>query len=156
MPENLHADAQPGVASLAGGILEDAQKLIRQELALARREVSNAWDKAKTGAALIVSALPILVMGGILLVIMLVKLLHQYLLPDHEWACFGIVGGLLALLGGTLAVRGLKQINKIRLKLPQTIESLNHQSPLIGNGVSGGRPCTDTLETLGGPSWTRN
>ena len=53
MPENLQADSQPGVASLVGGILEDAQKLIRQEVALARREVAQAWDKAKMGAALL-------------------------------------------------------------------------------------------------------
>ncbi len=32
MPENLQTGPQPGVAALVGGILEDAQKLVRQEM----------------------------------------------------------------------------------------------------------------------------
>src|SRR5579864_4565634 len=101
MSENHETVAQPGVASMVGGILDDAQKLARQEIALARREVGQAWDKGKTAGALLVSALVVCNVGGVLLGVMLVKLLFQ-LLPDHEWACFGIVGGLVALLGGSL------------------------------------------------------
>ena len=97
MSENHQADAQPGVASLVGGILEDAQKLVRQEVALAQREVGQAWDKAKLGVALLASALAVCSVVGVLLGFMLVKLLQQYVLPNHEWACFGIVGGLVAL-----------------------------------------------------------
>ena len=41
---------------------------------------------------------------------MLVRLLHQYVLPNHEWACFGIVVGLFAIN----RVRGLLAINTIR------------------------------------------
>jgi putative superfamily III holin-X len=145
MPENLPADAPPGVAALVSGILEDAQKLVRQEIALARREVANAWDRAQMGVALILSAIPILIMGGILLVIMLVKLLHQYVLQNQEWACFAIVGGVLALLGGMLIFAGLKQLNRIRSMLPQTMEPLNPQSPPRDDGVSEIRPRTDTL-----------
>jgi hypothetical protein len=37
MLENHHVEAQPSVASLVGGILADGQKLVRQEVALARR-----------------------------------------------------------------------------------------------------------------------
>jgi len=145
MPQNLQADAPPGVAALVSGILEDAQKLVRQEIALARREVANAWDRAQMGVALILSAIPILIMGGILLVFMLVKLLHQYVLPDQEWACFAIMGGVLALLGGMLVFGGLKQLNRIRSMLPQTMEPLNPQSPPGDDGVSESRPRTDTL-----------
>jgi hypothetical protein len=140
MSENNHqADAQPGVASLVGGILEDAQKLIRQEVALAQREVAQAWDQAKTGVALLASALAVCSVAGVLLGFMLVKLLQQYLLPNHEWACFAIVGALVALLGGPLIYRGLNQINQVHLSLPQTAETLREDVQAVSDAVSGGR-----------------
>jgi hypothetical protein len=145
MPENLQAEPEPGVASLVGGILEDAQKLVRQEVALAQREVAHAWDKAKTGAALLSSALAVLAACGVLLGFMLVKLLHQYVLPNHEWACFGIVGGLVGLLGGALLYRGRTEINKVHLTLPQTAESLREDAQAVSNAVTGDRPSTHAL-----------
>ncbi len=145
MSENHQADAQPGVASLVGGILEDAQKLVRQEVALAQREVAQAWDRAKTGVALLASALAVYSVVGVLLGFMLVKLLQQYLLPNHEWACFGIVGGLSALLGVALIYCGLQQINHVHLSFPQTTESLRDDAQAIGDAVSGDRSSTHAL-----------
>jgi len=145
MSENHQADAQPGVASLVGGILEDAQKLLRQEVALAQREVAEGWDKAKTGVALLSSALAVLAVGGVLLGFMLVTLLQQYLLPNHEWACFGIVGGLVALLGGALLYRGRTEINEVHLPLQQTAETLREDAQAVKDAVSGGRSPTHAL-----------
>src|SRR5471032_1803119 len=59
--------AQSSVASLVGGILADGQKLVRQEVALARREVAETFDKAKTGLALLSGALAVWVVVGVLL-----------------------------------------------------------------------------------------
>jgi hypothetical protein len=145
MAENHQSDAQPGVASLVGGILEDAQKLVRQEVALARREVAQSWDKAKTGVALLASALAVGLVGGVLLGFMLVKFLQQYLLPNHEWACFAIVGGLVALLGGALVTCGLNQINQVQLSFPQTAETLREDAQSVSDAVSGGRPTAHAL-----------
>jgi drug/metabolite transporter (DMT)-like permease len=123
MLENHQVGSAAGVASMVGGILEDAQKLVRQEIALAQHEVAQAWDKGKTAAALLASALVVVNVGGVLLGIMLAKLLSQ-LLPNHEWACFGIVGGLVTLLGGALIYYGLHRINEVHVSLPQTAEPL--------------------------------
>lgn len=145
MAENHQADAQPGIASLVGGILEDAQKLVRQEVALAQREIAQAWDKAKTGVALLVSALAVGTVVGVLLGVMLAKLLQQYVLPNHEWACFGIAAGLIAPLGGALIYCGFNQINQVHLSLPQTTESLREDAQAVSDAVSGGRPSTHAL-----------
>src|SRR5271169_4398529 len=102
MSENHQTDAPSGIASLVGGILQDAQKLVRQEVALAQREVAQTWDKAKTGVALLASALTVCGVAGVLLGFMLVRLLQQYLLPNDEWACFAMVGCLSALIGAAL------------------------------------------------------
>jgi hypothetical protein len=144
MSENHQAGSQPAVASMVGGVLEDAQKLFRQEIALAQREVTQAWDKGKAAAALFASALVVFNVGGVLLGIMLAKLL-LLLLPNHEWACFGIVGGLVALLSGPLIYCGLHRINEVHVSLPQTTETLREDVPAVSDAVSEGRSSTDPL-----------
>jgi putative Mn2+ efflux pump MntP len=145
MPENLHADPQPSVASLVGGILEDGQKLVRQEVALARREVAETCDRAKTGIALLSGALAVCSVGGVMFGLMLVKLLQEFLLPNREWACFGIVGVLFAFLGGALLYGGLKKINDVQLSLPQTEKTLHDDAQAIGAAVSEGRSAVGIL-----------
>jgi len=145
MPENHQPDAPPSVASMVGGILEDAQKLVRQEIALARCEVAETADKAKTGVALFSSALVVCTVGGVLLGFMLVKVLQQFLLPDHEWACFGIVGGVVALVGAALVLCGREKIKEVHLSLPQTTQTLRADAQAVGAAVSEGRSAVGIL-----------
>ena len=145
MPDNQHADSSPSVASLVGGILEDGQKLVRQEVALAGREIAEACDKAKTGVALLSGALVVGIVAGVLIGFMLVKVFHQFLLPNHEWACFGIVGAVVALLCGVLVCYGSKKIKEVNLSFPQTTETLREDVQAIGAAVSEGRSAVGTL-----------
>jgi Putative Actinobacterial Holin-X, holin superfamily III len=145
MSDNHQIDSQPSVTSLVGGILEDGQKLVRQEVALARREVAETCDKAKTGVALLSSALAVCVVAGVLLGFMLVTLLHQFLLPNNEWACFGIVGIAFALVGGALAYCGQKKLGEVHLSLPQTAETLRDDAQAVGAAVSEGRSAVGIL-----------
>jgi ABC-type amino acid transport system permease subunit len=139
MLETHQTDAGPGVASLVGGILEDAQRLVRQEVALAQREIAQSWEKAKMGIVLLAAALAVCGVVGVLLGFMLVKLLQQYLLPSHEWVCFAIVGGVTALLACVLVYCGIRQIGKIHLSLPQTAETLPEDAHAANGAVPGGR-----------------
>lgn len=145
MPENVQFDPQPSVASLVGGILADGQKLVRQEVALARREVAETCEKAKMGVALLSSAHAVCAVAGVLLGLMLVKLLHQFLLPNHEWACFGIVGVLIAVPGAALAYCGRRKINEVHWSLPQTAETLRDDARAVGAAVSEGRSAVGSL-----------
>jgi len=145
MSEIHQAGAEPGVASLVGGILSDAQKLVRQEVVLAQREVAQAWDKTKTGVALLASAIAVGTVAGVFLGFMLVKLLQQYFLPNHEWACFGIVGSLVALFSVALIYCAFNQINQVHPSLPQTVESLREDAQSVSDVVSRVRPATQVL-----------
>jgi len=145
MPDIHLADPQPSVASLVGGILADAQTLVRQEVALARREVAESCDKAQTGIVLIISAITVCGVGGVMLGFMLATLLHQFLLPNHEWACFGIVGLMFALVGGTLFYCGREKIKEVHLSLPQTVETLREDVQAVGAAVSEGRSAAAIL-----------
>lgn len=139
MIENHQVDLQPDVTTLVGGILKDAKKLVWQEIALAQREVKQEWDKGKTAVAWFSGAFVAFVAGAVFLGFMLAMLLHQYLLPNHEWACFGIVGGLFALLFGALIYGGIQQINKVHVTFPQTAEALGADAPPVAPAVSAGR-----------------
>jgi hypothetical protein len=145
MLENHHADSQSSVASLVGGILADGQKLVRQEVALARREIAETADKAKTGVALLSSALAVCIVAGVLVGFMLVKLLHKFLLLNDEWACFGIVGAAAALAGGVLAYCGRKKMKEVNLSFPQTAETLREDSQALGAAASEGRAAVGIL-----------
>jgi hypothetical protein len=76
---------------------------------------------------------------------MFVKLLHQFLLPNHEWACFGIVGAVFALLGGAMAYLGHKKLGEVHLSLPQTAETLSDDTQAVGAAVSEGRSAVGIL-----------
>jgi hypothetical protein len=145
MPENQNGEPQASVASLVGGIFVDAQKLVQQEIALARREVAETCDKAKTGIALLSGALAVSGVAGALFGIMLAKILNVYLLPGYEWACFGIVGVMFALPGGALAYCGYKKFSEVHLSLPQTVDTLRDDAQAVGAAVSEGRSAVGIL-----------
>lgn len=145
MAENHPVDSQPSVASLVGGIFEDGQKLVRQEVALARREVAETCEKAKVGVALLSSAHAVCVVAGVFLGFMLVKLLFQFVLPNHEWACFGIVGALFAVPAGALIYCGRRKIDQVHWSLPQTVETLRDDAAAVGAAVSEGRTAVGIL-----------
>src|SRR5437879_945908 len=103
MPENRIETPPASVSSLVGGIITDAQQLIRQELALAKREMQEEVNKAKTAAVSLAAGGALALLGGVLLCLMVVYLLHWLTNTTNEhfplWACYGVVGGLLALVG---------------------------------------------------------
>jgi hypothetical protein len=134
------AGNQPSVATLVGGLIEDSQRLIRQETALARREIREEWDKTKEGAALMASGMVLLALVGILFAFTLVKLLQQYVLPGYEWACFAIVTALFAIGGALLMYAGLTRFRQVHVVPPQTAESLRQDVQAVTAAVTADRP----------------
>lgn len=116
---------QPGLASLVGGIVQDAQSLIHQQLTLFQVEIKN--DTRRTIAATV----PILIGGvvclvaAILLAVMLAHLIHA-LWPQTIplWGGYAIVGGALAALGVGLVLWGKAQFAKFNPLPDQTVEGL--------------------------------
>jgi drug/metabolite transporter (DMT)-like permease len=124
MPDNVQTQAPPSVAALVGDIINDAQRLVRQEITLARTEMKQEWNKAKTGAASLGAGGVILLLGGILLCHTLVYLLFEVAGIPRLWACYLIVGALVTIVGGALLYRGVAKINAVELPPPQTTETL--------------------------------
>jgi hypothetical protein len=127
------------------GILDDGLKLVRQEIALAEHEVAQAWERGKSAVGVLTGALVILSAGGVLLGIMLAKLLYL-VLPNHEWACYGIAGALGALIGSVLVYYGLQRIDDVHMSLPKTAETLTKDVQAVSDAVTGDRSSTPLLK----------
>jgi hypothetical protein len=125
------------MTALVGGIINDAQQLIRQELALARREVQEEVNKAKTAALSLAVGVFITVFGGVLLSLMLVHLLHWLTngMPAGFplWACYGIVGGAFAFLGFLMLYAARSKASDINLMPRQSVETMKENVQWIKN-----------------------
>lgn len=102
-------NTEPSVAALLAGIVNDAQELIKQQLVLFKHEVRQDIERTKEIALSLVLALPFMLVGGLLLCLMLVALIHEVGgLP--WWGSFGIIGGALLVIGIGLALLAWQRI----------------------------------------------
>jgi hypothetical protein len=83
---------EPTVAQLLTGLMQDAQTLLRQEVALATYELRLELRTSIRAVMSLSIGIGIAAIGGWLLILMLVHLL-QALTALPLWACYGIVGG---------------------------------------------------------------
>jgi len=131
MQENLHMDG-PSMTSLVNGIIGDAQQLIRQEVLLARREMQEELNKAKTAAVSMGVGIALSAVAVLLLLFMAVYLLN-WATTIPLWGCYGIVGGLSLAVAGVLFFAAKNQISKIDLVPRQTVETMKENVQWLKN-----------------------
>ncbi len=105
MANGLQHTAEPSLAMLLGGIVNDAKDLLQQEVALTKLEVREELDKVRTAAIALGIAIGVGAAGGMLLMLMLVQMLAAFT-EIALWGCYGIVGSVLVVLGGALLAAG--------------------------------------------------
>jgi hypothetical protein len=128
MPDNVQTEGPPNMAALVGGIIGDAQQLIRQEITLARSELQQEWNKIKTATVSMAAGGLVALVGVFLLAWGVVHLLHWASgQPDPAtvplWGWFLIVGAVFAAVGGGLLYRGVSKAGEVQVP-PQTVDSL--------------------------------
>jgi len=112
----------PSLGALLGGLLKNAKDLLGLELTLAKLEGQEELRHIKTGALALGIGLGVAAVGGLLLILMLVHVLAAYTaLP--LWGCYGIVGGVLGLLGAVFLAMGKHQVADIDV-MPQSVETM--------------------------------
>lgn len=129
MPNASHPSAEPSLAALIGGIINDARDLMLQEFTMAKLEVQDELRRTKAAAISLGIGIGIAAVGGLLLLLMLVHLLHA-LTPIPLWGCYGIVGGVLLLAGLLLLYSGKKTAEEIAV-VPETVETLKENAKWI-------------------------
>jgi hypothetical protein len=132
MPENVQTDSGPTLTSLVSGILDDAQRLIRQEFTLAKTEVKEEVNKAKSAAASFGEAAAVAALAVILLSFMVVYLLN-WLTGLELWGCYGIVGAVYLLVALILFYTGKNKAEQIHVVPPQTAETMRENVQWIRN-----------------------
>jgi len=113
---------EAGVSSLVGGIVEDFRDLVHQELLLARQKISEDLRKTREASLFWGCGLGVIFLAGVAFSLMLANLIHVASTPGGGdpaaipmWACHGIVGFLLAIVGGILVAMGQKKFESIHL-----------------------------------------
>jgi hypothetical protein len=111
------------ITTLLSGIIADVQHLIQQQLAMFRQEIRD--DLRKAGyAALSLAAGAGITLGGSGLLLLMLPLLLNWAVPELPlWACFGIVGGVLAALGGILVFVGVKRFESFNPLSDRSVEA---------------------------------
>ncbi len=108
---------------LAGHIVEDAGKLLSQQVDLLRAEVRQELRQAAGAAVSVASGSGLAAAAGILSGMMLAHLLHKASgLP--LWASYGAVGGALGAAGYGLLRSGGKGLAGLHLIPPQTAQAV--------------------------------
>jgi hypothetical protein len=123
-----------------GGIVNDVQALISQQVQMTRAEIKSDLRKLWEAGALFAPGVGLLVVSAIVLSLMLAHLLHALTAPAGTdpaslplWACYGIVGVVLAVVGGALAFMGKKTLDSVNPMSGPTAQSLEENMKWMSN-----------------------
>ena len=120
------------MTQLLSGIVTDAQNLVGQQLAMFRTEVKEDVRRTKQALVALVCGLALLSVGAALLCFMAVHGLQAaFELP--LWACFGIVGGTLAVGGGLAFYAAVRQLNEFNPLPDESAQALKENMQWISH-----------------------
>ena len=127
-------EQKPTVGQLVERLSEQATRLVRSEIALAKAELTTKAKHAGIGIGL-------LVVGGVLVLYGLGFLLHSAMeglaTAMPLWLAALIVGGVLVLVAGTLAFVGVKQLQRGVPPTPTgAVASIKEDGATIKEGLS--------------------
>src|SRR5438552_2379853 len=111
------------VTSLMSGIVNDAQTLMQQQLALFREEVRTDLRKTKEAVTALAAGVGVAALAVGPLVFMFVALLHELALWSW-WASALTVGAVFAVVGGGLIALGVQRFRSFNPLPDQSVEAL--------------------------------
>ncbi|MER5455007.1 MULTISPECIES: phage holin family protein [unclassified Micromonospora] len=128
-----HNGSEPSTAELVQRATEQVSRLVRDELALARAELTEKGKHAGIGVGLLAGggALAFLGLGALVTAAILLLAL---VLP--AWAAALIVAAVVFLIAGVLALLGKKQVSQAVPPVPQaTVQSLRADVDVVSAAV---------------------
>lgn len=128
MADGIHTDphvgTEPPVSALIGGIVQDAQKLISQQIELVKQEVKDDIRNLAYAAAMISVGAGLCFISLILLCLMGVYLLHEVAGIEQMWLCYLIAGVAFLALGGLLLYLAVHRLTTHNPLPDQSLEGL--------------------------------
>ncbi len=131
-------EGRSGLVNLVTGILEDLRLLMRQEAQLLRDEVKLEVSKAGRAASGFGIGAALLALGGLFLLLMLVHGIHEWT-GLALWASYGLVGIVLAGIGGFLLARARSLAGSVQPVPRRTLFALKEDAQWIKEQVTSKR-----------------
>jgi uncharacterized membrane protein len=114
MTPNVQTGSEPGLASLAAGILHDLQELFKQQLRLFKHEIEVKIQKTREASVFLVIGLLLMLLGGVVLCFGFAHLLEWGFPALHPWGGgYFIVAALVLIPGALLAATGRQQLESV-------------------------------------------
>lgn len=135
MLEDVRREVESTVAPLLRAILEDSQRLFRQELALAKVEVREDARRARDAIVAIGIGAIVTLVGLFLFGCMLAYMIHHFYETIPLWGAFGIVAALAFLIGSVSLFGGAKRARGIKGIPEQTVETIRENVQWIQRRV---------------------
>lgn len=131
MTDTRGSETMPDKAALLGGIVNDAQQLLKQELALARREILDEVTKAKVAAVSMAAAA---CFGAFAAALLILGACHwlQWLTQLPLWTCYLIGAGILGVTAAILFVTAKNKASQVGM-MPQTVETMKENFQWMQN-----------------------
>jgi hypothetical protein len=138
MAQDSSSRSETSVATLIGGIVNDAKDLLLNEFTIAKLEMQQELRKTKSAALAFAVGAGVIGIGGLFLLLMCVHGL-VVLLDIPLWGSYGLVGGLLFVVGAILLVRGKQTAEQIDVIPPKTASTLRDNAQWIKEQTTSNR-----------------
>ena len=124
MAIQIESHADEGVATLLGGIVQDARRLLEEQLQLFQVEIRNDFHRTVNSAISLVAGAVVGLAGVVTLGIGVAYLLGR-VWPDLPlWVAFVIVGGVVTAIGLALFFTGMSRLNAGSMVPDKSIKEL--------------------------------
>lgn len=130
MAQDSSPRSETSVATLIGGIVNDAKDLLINEFTIAKLEIQQEMRKTKSAALSFAMGAGIVGIGGLFLLLMCVHGL-VVLLDIPLWGSYGLVGGLLFIVGAIVLAQGKQTAEQIDVIPPKTASTLRDNAQWI-------------------------
>jgi len=138
MAQDSSPRSETSVATLIGGIVNDAKDLLLNEFTIAKLEMQQELRKTKSAALAFAIGAGVIGIGGLFLLLMCVQGL-VVLLDIPLWGSYGLVGGLLFVVGAILLLRGKQTAEQIDVIPPKTASTLRDNAQWIKEQTTSNR-----------------
>jgi hypothetical protein len=123
-----------GIGELFGQLSEDMTLLVRQEVQLARAELSEKLSRLTTNLVSVIAGGFVAYVGALALVAALILALND-LASISPWVSALIVGAVLAIAGYALLRRGIGELKRVDLAPRRTVENIRDDVQAIKDDV---------------------
>ena len=131
----LKQEVESNWAPLVGDVFKEAQKLIRQEITLARSEIRQDISEAKAATFSLSFGVFAASLAAVLLSLTVVHLLKWEFPFLPYWSAYGIVGAVFALIAVGFFLRGRKKAAEVDIMPKQTIETMRENAAWVKSKI---------------------